>query len=585
MAARRTPVIMGTVIRRIAPRLLALGLAAVSSASGCRKERPAPSAAAVSKPTPVATARAPLGYIDESSLGPAVDGGTLRRRLPGDPATLNAVMQSGAPDQEVLQYVSRNLLDFDSRMRLVPGLAEKWSVSSDGRDYTFHLRPDAVWEDGSPVTAADAVFTIRRIVDPKVPSPIFKSVFDGLLSVQASDERTFVARFREAYAYHAMSFVLPVLPERRFAGRDFLRAPDNRAPLANGPYRLVSWKPQREIVLERNPRSWGPRAHFDRILFRIVPEDPVAYRGLVTDDVDETRLDTSLRDRAASDVAFAKCCRAVEYYDLGFNYIALNNRSSLFSDARVRRAMTMLLDRAAIVRGLYKGSARIISGPWAPDSPAYDASVPPLPFDPAAAAALLDAAGWRDSNGDGTRDRAGREFAFDLLVSAGTTAGRQIDETLAAELAKVGIRAQVRAMEWAAFTERIDAGDFEAASLAWSASDPNPDPYPYWHSSQWPPRGLNSGFYRNADADRLMDEARREPDEGKRNGIFHRLHRIFRDDAPVIFVATASQKFGFSNRIRGLVASPLGFSSIWPGPIGWWRAEATAGSLPEAAAR
>ena len=295
---------------------------------------------------PVPTARALLGYLDESSLGPARSGGTLRRRLVGDPATLNSVLQSGVPEQQVLQYVSRNLLDFDSRMRLVPGLAESFAVSPDGRSYTFTIRPDAVWEDGSPVTAADAVFTIGRIVDPAVPSPVFKSVFDRLESVEATGtDRTFVARFREPYAYRAMAFVLPLLPERRFAGKSFLHAPDNRAPLSNGPYRLASWRSQREIVLERNPRAWGARGYFDRIVFRILPEDPVAYRALVGGDLDETRLDTSRRERAASDAGFRACCRLVEYYDLGWNYIALNNRSPLFSDARVRRALTMLLDR------------------------------------------------------------------------------------------------------------------------------------------------------------------------------------------------------------------------------------------------
>ncbi|HYK40854.1 MAG TPA: ABC transporter substrate-binding protein [Thermoanaerobaculia bacterium] len=549
---------------------LALGFA---SGAACREKVAAPAAAALrptARPTAVPTARALLGYLDESSLGPARKGGTLRRRLVGDPSTLNAVLQSGAPEQEVLQYLSRNLLDFDSRMRLVPGLAESWSVSPDGLAYTFTIRPDAVWEDGSPVTAADAVFTIRRIVDPAVPSPVFKPVFDRLASVEASDTRTFVARFREPYAYHAMAFVLPLLPERRFAARKFLSAPDNRAPLSNGPYRLSSWHSQREIVLERNPRAWGFPARFDRVVFRILPDDSVAYRALVAGDLDQTRLDASLRERAGTDAAFQACCRAVEFYGLGWNYIALDNRSPLFSDARVRRALTMLLDRGSIVRELFKGSARIISGPWAPDSPAYDASVAPLPYDPAAAAALLDEAGWKDTNGNGTRDRAGREFTFELLVSSGTTIGRQIDETFAAALAKVGIAARVRPMEWAAFSERVDAGDFEAASLAWSASDPNPDPYPYWHSSQVPPAGLNSEFYRNAEADRLMEEARRERDEPRRLAIYHRLHRIFRDEAPVIFVATSSDKFGFAKRVRGLVTSPLGFAGIWPGPAGWW---------------
>jgi len=368
-----------------------------------------------------------------------------------------------------------------------------------------------------------------------------------------------------------MAFVLPLLPVHRYAGKNFARVRENRAPLSNGPYRLVSWRPQESIELERNPRYWGDRGHFEKVIFRILPENAVALSSAERGDLDETQLDTSGKERALADPAARSCCRMVEYYDLNYNYIALNDRSPFFSDARVRRALTMLLDRGKIVRTLFKGSARVISGPWAPDSPAYDPEVAPLPFDPAGAAALFDAAGWRDTNGDGTRDRAGKEMRFELLAPAGSTISQEIDETLAAELARVGVRATVRPLEWAAFAERIDAGDFEAASLAWSASDPNPDPFPYWHSSQWPPRGLNSGFYRNPEADRLMEQARRELDDRKRLDLYHRLHALFRDDAPAIFITNASQKYLFARRVHGLVTSPRGLYGIWLGPLTWWR--------------
>jgi peptide/nickel transport system substrate-binding protein len=380
-----------------------------------------------------------------------------------------------------------------------------------------------------------------------------------------------VARFREPYAFHAMAFVLPILPEKRYAGKNFTRARENRAPLSNGPYRLVSWKAQDSIVLERNPRYFGPPGHFERVVLRILPESSVAYQALLSGDLDETLIEESVKERAARDPAFAQCCRLVEFYNLDYNYIAVNNRSPFFSDARVRRAVTMLLDRPGIVRGIFRNSARIISGPWAPDSPAYDPAVRPLPFDPGGAARLLAEAGWRDTNGNGTLDRDGKEFEFELLVSAGSNVGRQIDETLAAELAKAGVKATVRPLEWASFVERIDAGNFEAASLAWSASDPNPDPYPYWHSSQFPPKGLNSGYYSNPEADRLMEEARREMREADRIRIFHRLHAIFRDDAPAVFVSNASAKYAFRKDVAGLVTSPIGFTGIWPGPTGWWK--------------
>jgi peptide/nickel transport system substrate-binding protein len=500
--------------------------------------------------------------------------GVLRRRLLGEPTTLNAVLQSSVPEAQVLQNVQRNLFDFDERLVVRPGLASGMEVSAGGREYTVTLRPEAVWEDGRPVTASDAVFTIRKVADAAVPSPVFKTLFEDLELVEALDTRRFRARFRSPYAFRAMAFVLPVVPEHAFLGQEFLTADANRAPLSNGPYRVVAWKAGESVELERNPRYWGERGRFDRVVFRIVPDNTTAFRLLASGELDEDQIDATLKARAESDPEFAVCCRLVEFYTLDWSYVALNNRSPFFADARVRRALTMLTDRAEAARALYRGSARVISGPWAPGSPAYDQSIAPLPFDPAAAKALLAEAGWKDTDGDGALDRDGRKFSFEHLIPAGFETGRQVAEMLAAELARAGVTAAVRTMEWAAFIERVDAGEFEAASLAWSAVDPNPDPYPYWHSSQCPPNGLNAGCYRNADADRLMTEARAELDAGRRDALYHRLHRILRDDAPVIFLVNSTQKFAFRRDVQGVTTSPLGLSGIWPGPLGWFKAPA-----------
>src|SRR5262245_49521633 len=316
---------------RVTRRLPALTLA-ICLALACRGRERAPRVSLSPRvPTAAPTPLPELGYLDESQMGTPVDGGTIRRRLVGEPATLNAVLQSSLPEQQVLQYLSRNLLDFDSRGELVGGLAESFERSADGKEYSFTIRPQAVWEDGSPVTAADAVFTIHRIHDPKIPSPVFKQLFEDLVSVEATGPRQFVARFRDAYAYRAMSFVFPLVPERHYGGKIFLKSPENRKPLSDGPYRLASWKPQESIELERNPRYWGDRGHFDRILFRILPEEPVAYHAVLAGDLDETQVDTEGKERFQSSGPAAACCRLVEYYNLDYNYIALNNRSPLFS--------------------------------------------------------------------------------------------------------------------------------------------------------------------------------------------------------------------------------------------------------------
>ncbi len=192
----------------------ARGVALLVGLAACRGSEP-PAAAPSATPLPTAAPPA-LGFLDESREGTPVDGGELRRRLNGEPTTLNAVLQSSGPEAQVLQYVVRNLFDFDAGLNLVPGLAEGYEVSQDGLVYTVPLRPDAVWEDGRPVTSADAVFTIRKVADPAVPAPVLKPLFEDLESVEALDPRRFRAKFRDRYAFRAMAFALPLLPEHRF---------------------------------------------------------------------------------------------------------------------------------------------------------------------------------------------------------------------------------------------------------------------------------------------------------------------------------------------------------------------------------
>src|SRR5262249_24507321 len=277
-------------------------------AAGCRGRSEAPPAA-ISHPSRPTAPPPLLGFLDESREGTPVDGGVLRRRLTGEPTTLNAVLQSSAPEAQVLQYVQRNLFDFDSRLRLIPGLAESMEASTDGLEYTIALRPDAVWEDGQPVGSGDAVFSIQRVADPKIPAPVFKPLFEDLVSAEALDAKRFRVRFSRPSAFRPMAFVLPVLPAHRFEKQSFLKAKDNRAPVADGPYRFVSWKAQESIVLERNERYPGPRGHFDRVEFRIVPDNTTAYRMLLEGSLDEDVVDAELKQRAASDPAFTACCR------------------------------------------------------------------------------------------------------------------------------------------------------------------------------------------------------------------------------------------------------------------------------------
>jgi len=511
-----------------------------------------------------------IGYLDESGEGPSRDGGTLYRRLEGEPATLNPLLQTDDPGAYVISEIARNLVDLDKKLEPVPGLAERWEISPDALAYTFHLRADAVWEDGTPVTSADALFTFRTATDPKVPALLFSSGLESFQGADALDAKTFRVRFGKPYAFRLLAFNMPLVCAARNTGRDFLASPDDRAPFSNGPYRLARWRSSETIELVRNPRYAGPRAHFDRVVFRILPDAVQAYRALERGDIDEMRMSTEQWRATASDEKFARCCRTALFYDLSYFYVGYNNKSPLFADAPTRRAMAMLLDRGRLVRDLFFGTARILSGPWAADSVAYDATVAPYPFDPGRARMSLAEAGWKDSDGDGVLDRGGKKFEFDLLYASGSTSARQICEVFKSDLEKAGILCHPRASEWAAFTKRMDAGDFDAVASSWSG-DPNPDLYGYWASIEGPPNGLNNLSYANPEVDRLLAAVRTELDPARRLPLFHQIHRLIHDDAPATFVFQGAQKYAVARSIGGLVTTPVGLFKFWPDSLAWWR--------------
>jgi peptide/nickel transport system substrate-binding protein len=515
-----------------------------------------------------AAAPSKIGYLDESSGAAARDGGTLYRRLEGEPSTLNGILQTSDYETFVISEVSRNLIDFDKNLKDVGGLCDRWEVSSDGRSYTLHLRDSAVWEDGTPVSSRDAVYTIGRVVDPNIPAALYSPNFEGLAAVSAVDEKTFRVAFREPYAFRLYAFNMPLLPASRYEKKDLLTAPENRAPLSNGPYRFVSWKTSESIELARNERYWGDRPHFDRVIFRVLPDNTQAYRALKEGSLDEMRMNSEQWRESSKDAAFQKCCRVTMFYDLSYFFLGYNNRSPLFADARTRRALSLFLDRAALAHDLYFDTARPLSGPWAASSPAYDSSVAPDPFDPASARRLLAEAGWK-ADATGVLERKAKKFDFELLYGAGSVPGRQISEVLKRELETAGIVCRPRPMEAATLFKRMDDGDFEAVVSSWSA-DPNPDPYANWHSSQAPPHGLNNLSYSNPEADRLMEAARREFDPARRGEIYHRLHRVIHDDAPATFAFQAAQKYALSRRVGGVVTTPIGLFKFWPDSVAWW---------------
>jgi peptide/nickel transport system substrate-binding protein len=520
------------------------------------------------KPVAEATPAAPPPIDDTRPQ----DGGTLFRRLDLDVVTLNPISATSKYDRYVTNYLFTPLIYLDRNLKPFPGLADSWDVSEDGLTYRFELNEKATFSDGTPVRASDVVFTLAKIIDPKSEAVQTAGSFDtlDLSRTRAVDEHTVEVVFRQPLAMQLIRFndVL-VLPEHVYAQGDF-RAGWAASAVGSGPYVLVRRVPGKEVVLERRKDYWGDRPHIQTVVFKLVTEHGTAFNALKNGELDETVITSDTWMRDSTDPELTRVIDFQRFYALNYNYIAWNNRNPLLSDKRVRRAMSMCLPIDAVVRDIFRGTARAMSGPFTPDEWAYNPNVPVIRYDPDGAKALLAAAGWADHNADGVLDKDGKPFRFDLLVITGSATARQVTQMAQSELKKVGVQVDLVLMDGATAIQRILKGNYQAAYLSWEL-DADPDPYALFHSSQTPGHGNNFVYYANAEADRIMEQARRELDLSKRKDLYWRLHEILAEEQPYTWVVQVSGKWGIRKRLRNVQASRgYGYFLWYPGELGWW---------------
>ena len=217
-----------------------------------------------------------------------------------------------------------------------------------------------------------------------------------------------------------------------------------------------------------------------------------AFAALQTGDLDEMRLTFAQKRELDAKASSPEVPRTVAFEELAYAYFGWNNRLPIFADRRVRRALTMLVDRESINRNLYGGLAKLANGPLPPAHWAWDASVAPWPYDPKRAEELLDEAGFRKGP-DGIRRKGAARLAFTFALGMGSEVQRQMVELAQQSFRKAGIEMAIQPLEWAAFAAKMDAGECDAWAAALNL-DPNPDLAVSWHSAQTPPIGHERGF-------------------------------------------------------------------------------------------
>lgn len=319
-------------------------------------------------------------------------------------------------------------------------------------------------------------------------------------------------------------------------------------------------------MLVRNEDYWGKKPHLQRIVFKIITDSTVALQVLKQGGLDMMSLRPIQWVKQTGNKRFLEHFQKLKYYLPSYSYIGWNLRKPLFQDRRVRQALTMLVNRQTILKELLFGLGTVVTGNFYINGPDYDHSIKPYPYDPAAAGALLKSAGWEDHDGDGILDRDGVPFSFEFLISSGSKFAEQLATILQENLKQVGIRMSIRKLEWAVFIQEIQQHDFDACTLAWSLSWES-DPYQLWHSSQ-AAHGSNFVGFKNAEADQIIEEARKEFDAQKRHQLYHRFHEIIHEEQPYTFLFTTEALVAVARRFHNVQVYPMGLA-----PREWWVSE------------
>lgn len=501
-----------------------------------------------------------LGLIAGMLLGcsPQIpkDPNTLLYHLSNEPDTLNRLTATDAYASRINNLLFDSLIERDNEtLAWKPKLAKDWKISEDKLTYTFHLRDDVIWHDGKPLTADDIVYTFNKIMDPKVDSPHLRVYYQDIKEVKKIDDHTIEFTYSKPY-FMALGFVggIPILPKHIFEKeKDFNRHPAGRAPIGNGPYKFAEWKTGKHLLLKRNENYWDKEntPEIEEIRFKIIPDDTVSLQALKKGEIDLTSLRPIQWVRQTGSEKFNNKFAKHEYYTPSYRFIGWNLRKPQFQDKRVRKALTHLVNRRAVLDKLEYGLGKITTGPFWVFGYDYNQDISPIPFDPEAAKKLLDEAGWIDEDGDGIREKGGEKLEFTFLIPAGADLYTRLATIMKQDFEKAGIAMDIRTMEWATFVQHLNSRQFDAVALAWSF-DFDQDPYQVWHSSQ-SEQGSNFVGFQNKEADRLIEEARRTFDQEKRGKLYKRFHEIVHEEQPYTFLYSGPALVARNKRFDNVV--------------------------------
>lgn len=462
----------------------------------------------------------------------AAPGGTMIFLAEGDADDLNPLTFDNTQSYQVVHLLFRALARRDSTLsNYVPDLLERWE-RPDPTTVMLKVRPNLRWHDGRPVTAEDVVFTIQRQQDSATASPRQADVA-AVTSARAIDPQTVEVKLDRTgpSTLNALLEVIPV-PKHLLENVDpaqmrFHQFSQN--PVGNGLFRFGQWQKGQQITLVANTEAPEGRPALDRIVIRVVPDATARLTQLMNGEGDAMKVAPEQREQLQN-------ARGVVLHTAAQvrpGWIAFNQQKAPVNEHAVRRAFLMAVNRQQIVQAQFGEQGTPALSPIAPGLREHSADVRPIPYDPNAARQTLEQAGWRDTNGDGVREKNGQPLRIPVEVSSADQMRKDMLIFMQQQLRQVGIDMQVQEMERTSWVERLRNREFTASfwGWGWGPGVMGPNAEMLFHSRSIPPNGPNFAGYSNPRADALIDSILVENDTSRARGMWRQLEQQLIDDA------------------------------------------------------
>jgi len=475
-----------------------------------------------------------------------VSASTLHLSISSNPSRLNPLLATDSASGEIADWIFDALLTYDKDGKIKPNLAKSYQFENN-TTLIFHLRDDVRWSDGKKFSSDDVIFTYKLITSPKIFTP-YASEFRYVKSVKKIDDLTIKVIYKKPYFKALNTWMMSIVPKHILEKEsDIMTSSFNQHPIGTGKYKIDGFEISKDIILEANENYFEHKPYIDKIIYHFLPDPSTQFLMLKSYKLDVGSLTPLQVEREISD-DFKKHYNIYESPSHVYTYLGFNLKNPKFKDKRVRKALSLALDRKEMVEILFFGHGSVCNGPFMPNTFAYNDKVKLPKRDLKRAKELLKEAGYDRSN----------PLEFELVTNSNNKIRVYAAQIIQHQLKDVGVKVRIRTMEWQAFLNTVfNPRRYETILLGWGLGL-MPDAYSIWHSESDKKGGFNFIHYKNKQVDRLIKEAEGITDLRKVGEIYKKIFALIVNDNPYLFLYIPNSITAVNKEIKNVSDSIIG---------------------------